>query len=53
VISTVNATDKDSQINAELVYSIVAGNQLGIFDINNKGQIILASTHMNNADCPS
>ena len=46
VISTVNATDKDSQINAELAYSIVAGNQLGIFDINNKGQIILASTHM-------
>ncbi|CAC5406471.1 PCDHD1 [Mytilus coruscus] len=46
VIATVNATDADSGINADLAYSIVAGNQLGIFDINRNGQIILASTHM-------
>ncbi|CAG2196790.1 unnamed protein product [Mytilus edulis] len=44
--SNVNATDADSGINADLAYSIVAGNQLGIFDINKHGQIILASTHM-------
>ncbi|XP_063414587.1 protocadherin-7-like [Mytilus trossulus] len=46
VIATVNASDADSGINADLAYSIVAGNQLGIFDINKHGQIILASTHM-------
>lgn len=46
VIATVNATDKDFGINSELVYSFLDGNQLGIFNINNKGQIILASTHI-------
>ena len=46
VIATINASDADSGINAELVYSIISGNQQKIFDINNKGQIILASTLM-------